>query len=182
MECSIYFNEILSNLDYYSLSCLWFLWSANSESALNDEPEELLGICRYELLPPHLGFEGEKLLRLQKTWSMEVCWYSGALPMTLYFFFQAKTEKEKFIWYSFQVRGMVWVEERKGRSHSESFESPWLQDRVVPVSPCYYLLSALNRSVGASISMTSTSIAQSQQWSADFYLQKSSCCNKSRVL
>ena len=91
------------------------------------------------------------------------------------FFFREKLKK-------FQVRDMVWVEERKKRSHSESFESLWLQDRVVPVPPCCSLFSSLNRSVWANRSMINTSIARSPQWSADLYLQKNSCHNESSVL
>lgn len=124
------------------------------------------------------------VLRERSYWSgrkLGVRRFVGRMELSQCFFFQGKTEKDKFIWYALQVRGTVWVEERKWRSHSESFESPWLQDRAC-LYPCVSLLSALNRSVWASISMINTSIAWLPQCSAGFYLQKNSCCNKSSVL
>lgn len=130
----------------------------------------------------HIWVLREMLLKWQKIWSTVLLAKCSSPNDILVFFLQGKTEKEKFIWYALQVRGMVWVEERKQRSHSESFESPWVRDRAVPVSPRYSLWSALNRSAWTSISMINTSIAQSPQWPAGFYLQKNSCRNKSSVL
>lgn len=139
--------------------------------------KRLPGICSYELLPARLCFEREILLKWQKIQSMEVHQQSKALPRTsLYFgvFFSGENWKSKV----YLMCASSMVGERVWRSHSASFESPWLWDWAVPVSLC----SVLSCSVWASLSMINSFMAQSPQQPADFYPHKNSCPNKSSVL
>lgn len=119
-ECFTYFNEILSNLDYYSCSHLCFLWNAISEYAPKEEPGKLLWICRRELLLACLGFD-----ILDTTENLEY----GGLPVErnsrshiAVFSCSGKPKKGEFTWYLLQLRGTVWVGERKWKSLFESFD------------------------------------------------------------
>lgn len=71
-----------------------------------------------------------------------------------------------------QQRGTVWVKKGKWKSHFDSFESPCLRDRAVPVS----MLQLIECSEPQRVSEHEmTNISQLPQRSLDFYQQKGSC-------